>query len=99
MKSFCEQLRKTRAPRQVKLRMFLMEHGIQVKELAVQRGISPGGMGDVLSGRRPKVEHIEWLISMGIPAELLPSPVAPKKRGPKPKHSEISANDSQEQAA
>lgn len=56
---------------------------MQVRELARKRGMSPGGMGDVLSGRRPKREHIEWLISQGIPADLLPEPVAPRKRGPK----------------
>jgi len=99
MDSFSEQLRKTGTSRQVKLRMFLMEHGIKVKNLAAQRGISPGGMGDVFSGRRPNADHIEWLISMGIPAELLPSPVAPKKRGPKPKHATGSGEASQEQAA
>ena len=99
MDSFSEQLRKTGSSRQVKLRMFLMERGIQGKDLAAQRGISPGGMGDVFSGRRPNADHIAWLIGQGIPAELLPSPVAPKKRGPKPKHATDSGETSQEQAA
>jgi len=85
MNRLSEQLRKTTTSRQVRLRMFLLSYGIQVKTLAAQRGLSPGGMGDVLSGRRPNAAHIEWLISQGIPAELLPNPIAPQKRGPKPK--------------
>ena len=85
MNRLSEQLRKTTTSRQVRLRMFLLAHGIQVKALAAQRGLSPGGMGDVLSGRRPNAAHIEWLISQGIPADLLPNPIGPQKRGPKPK--------------
>ncbi len=85
MNNLCEGLRKTPTPRQVRLRVFLMERGIQIKTLAAERGISPGGMGDVLSGRRPNASHIEWLICQGIPADLLPQPAGPKKRGPKPK--------------
>lgn len=88
MNRLSEQLRKIPISRQVRLRMFLLEHGIQVKSLAAQRGLSPGGMGDVLSGRRPNAAHIEWLISWGIPAELLPKPIGPQKRGPKPKNAE-----------
>lgn len=80
-----EQIRNKSNGRQVKLRVFLLESGVEVKALARKRGISPGAMGDVLSGRRPKREHIEWLISQGIPANLLPEPAVLQRRGPKPK--------------
>jgi len=99
MERLSDQIRNNPRLRQAHLRVYLFEHGISIKDLAEKRGLSRPAMSDVMRGRRPKPEHIAWLIGQGIPAELLPSPVAPKKRGPKPKHPETSANDSQEQAA
>lgn len=85
MNQLCDQVRTNANSRQVRLRIFLLENGIESRELAKKRGLSPGAMGDVLSGRRPKREHIEWLISQGIPANLLPEPAVLQRRGPKPK--------------
>jgi len=85
MNQLSEQIRNKSKGRQVRLKVYLLEHGIEVKALAARRGLSPGAMGDVLSGRRPKREHIEWLIAQGIPADLLPEPAVPQKRGAKPK--------------
>ncbi|MGE4536350.1 MAG: hypothetical protein AB7D37_04660 [Desulfovibrio sp.] len=85
MNSLSEQVRNKTDNRQVRLKVFLLEHGIEVKALAESRGISRGAMGDVLSGRRPKREHIEWLVTQGIPSDLLPAPGVLRKRGPKPK--------------
>ncbi|WP_428558602.1 MAG: hypothetical protein ACP59X_12170 [Solidesulfovibrio sp. DCME] len=79
----------------MRLKVFLLEAGIEVKALAMQRGISPGAMGDVLSGRRAKREHIEWLISRGIPSDLLPVPAVLQKRGPKPKTGQPDQADAQ----
>ena len=89
MNDSSEQVRNKSSNRQVRLKVFLLENGIEVKGLAEKRGISRGAMGDVLSGRRPKREHIEWLVTQGIPADLLPLPAVPRKRGPKPKQPAI----------
>ncbi|EFL52987.1 conserved hypothetical protein [Solidesulfovibrio fructosivorans JJ]] len=85
MNGLSEKVRNNNKARQVRLRIFLLENGIESRELARKRGLSPGAMGDVLSGRRPKREHIEWLIAQGIPGDLLPEPAVPQKRGPKPR--------------
>ena len=85
MNDLSEEVRNNNKTRQVRLRIYFLENGIESRELAKKRGISPGAMGDVLSGRRPKREHIEWLIGQGIPVYLLPEPAVPRKRGPKPK--------------
>jgi len=97
MKSLCEEVRNKSEARQVQLKVFLLEHGQRIKDLAKRRGISPGAMGDVLSGRRPKAEHIEWLIGQGIPAALLPEPAVRQKTGPKPKQADVT--DSTQAAA
>ena len=85
MDQLSEQVRNKSNGRQVRLKVYLLEHGIEIKGLAAKRGLTPAAMGDVLSGRRPKREHIDWLVGEGIPAELLPEPAVPQKRGPKPK--------------
>lgn len=85
MNQLSEQIRNKSNGRQVRLKVYLLEHGIEVKSLAARRGLTPGAMGDVLSGRRPKREHIAWLVGEGIPAELLPEPAVPQKRGRKPR--------------
>ncbi|WP_051261721.1 hypothetical protein [Desulfovibrio inopinatus] len=84
MSKLSELIRNKTTDRQVRLRSFLVSRGVKVKALAEARGLSPGAMGDVLSGRRPKREHIDWLREQGIPDDLLPTPADPQRRGRKP---------------
>ena len=53
-------------------------------------------VGKLLAGHKRTPARIKQLQELvGIPAELLPTPQTPRKRGPKPKHD---ANQSQDEA-
>lgn len=72
-------------PRQQRLNAWLVERGITRQQLAQATGLSVSFIGKVFSGQKTPKKRIDQLINLGIPAELLPEPGTPKKRGPKPK--------------
>ncbi len=72
--------------RQQKLNAWLVERGITYQKVADATGLSLGFVGKIFSGKKTPKKRIDQLINMGIPAELLPEPKPPCKRGPKPKH-------------
>lgn len=61
--------------RQRELKVWLLVNGITQKTLAQELGISPQLLSMTLSGRRMTRERFAALTALGIPAELLPSPV------------------------
>lgn len=71
--------------RQDRCRAYLIERGIVFKDLAADVGISKNTFSNIIAGRRATPEYIARLIERGIPADLLPEPCEPKKRGPKPR--------------
>ena len=73
-------------PRQQRLNAWLVERGITRQQLAEATGLSASFIGKVFSGQKTPKKRIDQLVSMGIPADLLPNPTTPKKRGPKPKN-------------
>lgn len=79
-----EQIRNPNPSRQVRLKAFLLECEVEYQALADALGISKGALCDVFSGRRPVPKHIARLIELGIPAELLPEPPAPRHKPRRP---------------
>lgn len=78
------QLDLTQPDRQAKLEAFLSAHRISKSQLAELLGIHGSYVGKICSGERRPKEHIEQLIALGIPADLLPSP-CDGRPGPKPR--------------
>lgn len=78
------QLDLTQPDRQAKLDAFLSVHRISKSHLAQLLGIHVSYVGKICSGERRPKEHIEQLIALGIPAELLPEP-NDGRPGPKPR--------------
>ena len=58
---------------------------VEYPDLYNEIGITAGTVHEIFSGHRAPKAQIERLIAYGIPAELLPKPREPQKRGPKPK--------------
>ncbi|MFV0423767.1 helix-turn-helix domain-containing protein [Oleidesulfovibrio sp.] len=74
--------------RQAMLEAWLVSHGVSKAQLAAHLGIHTSYVGKIIAGqRRPKV-HIESLIKLGVPAELLPTP-CDGQPGPKPKKEHV----------
>ena len=71
--------------RQDRCRAWLVERRIVFGDLAADAGFSKATLSRIIAGSRAKPEHIARLIELGIPAELLPEPRAPRKPGPKPR--------------
>jgi len=69
--------------RQDRCRGWLVERRIVFKDLAADAGISKTTLSNIIAGRRATPDHIQKLISLGVPAELLPEPHEPGKPGPK----------------
>ena len=65
---------------------WLRKRGITRASLASRMGVTPAMVGQLLAGHKRTPARIKELQEFGIPAELLPTPPAPRKRGPKPKH-------------
>lgn len=80
----CEPIPLAKPSRQARLRIWLMEHGLQSKDLAHQLGVSPQTMSNIASGLRNPPHHIKRLIDLGVPADLLPEPGSGRP-GPVPK--------------
>lgn len=64
-------------------RAWLVLNRIQVVELAKVVGVSRSMISEIIAGNRANPEHIQKLIEVGIPAEMLPEPRPLCKRGPK----------------
>ena len=77
------------------LNKWLAEHGLYRAQISKRMGVSPAMVGQLLAGQKRTPARIKQLQDMGIPAELLPEPQKPRKRGPKPKHD---ANTPQEKS-
>jgi transcriptional regulator with XRE-family HTH domain len=65
---------------------WLQEREITRTQLARRMGVHPSMVGKIFLGQKQTPARIRELIDLGIPAELLPEPQKPRKRGPKPKH-------------
>lgn len=78
-----EQLRNNSTSRQARLRAFLAERGVTFRALGEALDLCESTVSEILSGRRSTVQHIERMVELGIPAELLPEPRPPLKPGPK----------------
>jgi transcriptional regulator with XRE-family HTH domain len=59
-----------RWPRQLKLKLYLVEHGVTSRSLSKATGLSMGTITGVLSGRVRSTPHVRGLIaeSLGVPA-------------------------------
>jgi len=71
--------------RQDRLKSWLVLHRKTVRSVASDTGLCRSVAHEIFSGHRAPKAQIERLIAYGIPAELLPKPREPQKRGPKPK--------------
>jgi transcriptional regulator with XRE-family HTH domain len=83
--SFRLRLNQNTPSRQDKCKAWLVERGITLTQLAREMGVSSMMISHIIAGRKAPKARIEQLKKLGIPAELLPEPGEPKKRGPKPK--------------
>lgn len=61
-------------PRQAQLKAWLTMHGIKHKDLAVKLGVHPSMVSRIICGERAPSKRIKELMSLGIPASLLPEP-------------------------
>lgn len=78
------QLDLSQPDRQARLDAFLSVHRISKSHLAALLGIHHSYVGKICSGERRPKEHIQRLIDLGIPADLLPQP-GDGRPGPKPR--------------
>jgi hypothetical protein len=69
--------------RQDRCRAWLVERRIVFKDLAADAGMSKTTLSNIIAGRRATPGHIQKLIALGVPADLLPEPHDPGKPGPK----------------
>lgn len=81
--NFCEPVHTITPTRQDRCRAWLIERRIVFKDLAADAGMSKTTLSNIIAGRRATPEHIQKLIALGVPAELLPEPREPAKPGPK----------------
>ena len=80
---YCEAVHTITPTRQDRCRAWLVERRIVFKELAAFAGMSKTTLSNIIAGRRATPAHIQKLIALGVPAELLPEPRVPGKPGPK----------------
>ncbi|MEL7638229.1 MAG: helix-turn-helix transcriptional regulator [Solidesulfovibrio sp.] len=81
--NFCEPVHTITPTRQDRCRAWLVERRIVFKDLAADAGMSKTTLSNIIAGRRATPQHIQKLIALGVPAELLPEPRMPAKPGPK----------------
>jgi predicted transcriptional regulator len=70
----------TKVSRQRALNAWLAYHGIEKRELAKRLEVEPCAISRVISGKRGTARVVRELVSLGIPAELLPEPSGPPGR-------------------
>ena len=66
--------------RKASLDAWLAYHGISKKTLADELGVHPSMITRIIQGKRAPQKRIRQLISLGVPAELLPEPSGPPGR-------------------
>jgi hypothetical protein len=66
--------------RRAALDAWLAYHGVSKKMLAEQLDVHPSMITRIIQGKRAPKKRITQLISLGIPAELLPEPSGPPGR-------------------
>jgi hypothetical protein len=75
----------TTPTRQDWCRAWLVLNRIGLSELAKALGVSKTTLSEIIAGNRANPEHIQKLVALGVPADLLPGPRPLGKPGPKPK--------------
>ncbi|GAB6176899.1 hypothetical protein JCM16814_17900 [Desulfobaculum senezii] len=85
MKNLSESIQLHKPTRQARLRAWMIEHGVESRDLARAVGISPQMMSMITTGERAPKDRIERLVELGVPRDLLPPPYKGRKRGPKPR--------------
>lgn len=66
--------------RQAKLRAWLVEHRVSVKDIAMALGVANSMASAILSGSCVPAWHLEKLKELGIPEDLLPETTTPYAR-------------------
>ncbi|MFV0350333.1 MAG: helix-turn-helix domain-containing protein [Halodesulfovibrio sp.] len=62
----------------------MVANGVSKSQLASALGVHPSYIGKIIAGERRPKDHIEKLITLGVPSDLLPEP-CDGIPGPKPK--------------
>ena len=79
----CQTISTITPTRQDRCRAWLVERRIVFGDLALDAGMSRSTLSRIISGDRATPEHIERLVALGVPADLLPEPQARRRPGPK----------------
>ncbi|WP_041281461.1 helix-turn-helix domain-containing protein [Desulfocurvibacter africanus] len=83
----CEELNANSPSRQARLEAWFAQlkadHGMTKAAIARELEWHPQQLSMVLSGKRMTEQRHARLVAYGVPAELLPEPRPPRRRGPK----------------
>lgn len=85
--------------RQARLRAWMALHCVTNVQLARQIEVNETTISNIIHGRRVARKHVEALIAVGVPENLLPDIPEPQKPGPKPKMHEVCDHESEARAA
>jgi hypothetical protein len=74
-------------------------NGVTNVRLARQIEVNETTISNIIHGRRVARKHVEALIAVGVPENLLPDIPEPQKPGPKPKMPGLSGREPEARAA